>query len=130
MGYDFGKGKRTGFGIGAFLAGVYDKKNNRYVTVAKIGTGLTDDEWKELKKRSETKITSEKPAIYKTNNQIDCDIWINPSIVVEIKSDEITKSPLHSAGLALRFPRLERFRDDKLPEDSTSLEELKKLYML
>ena len=44
MGYDFGKGKRTGFGIGAFLVGVYDKKNDSYVTVAKIGTGLTDEE--------------------------------------------------------------------------------------
>lgn len=130
MGYDFGKGKRTGFGIGAFLVGVYDKNSDKYVTVAKIGTGLSDDEWRELKKRSENKKTLKKPIIYKTNDQIDCDIWIKPSIVVEIKSDEITKSPLHSAGLALRFPRLERFRDDKLPEDATSLEELKKLYML
>ncbi|OGK30091.1 hypothetical protein A3F29_04930 [Candidatus Roizmanbacteria bacterium RIFCSPHIGHO2_12_FULL_33_9] len=129
MGYDFGKGKRTGFGIGAFLVGVYDKKNDSYVTVAKIGTGLTDEEWKELKKRSENKKTLKKPIIYKTNDQIDSDIWIKPSIVVEIKSDEITNSPLHSAGLALRFPRLERFRDDKSPDDVTSFEEVKKLYL-
>jgi len=129
MGYDFGKGKRTGFGIGAFLVGVYDKKNDSYVTVAKIGTGLTDEEWKELKKRSENKKTLKKPIIYKTNDQIESDIWIKPSIVVEIKSDEITNSPLHSAGLALRFPRLERFRDDKSPDDVTSLEEVKKLYL-
>ncbi|MEX1052521.1 MAG: ATP-dependent DNA ligase [Patescibacteria group bacterium] len=130
MGYDFGKGKRTDFGIGAFLVGVYDKKNDSYATVAKIGTGLTDAEWKELKKRTENKKVSKKPNVYKTNKQVDCDIWIKPAIVVEIKSDEITKSPLHSAGLALRFPRLERFRDDKLPSDTTSLEELKKLYTL
>lgn len=128
MGYDFGKGKRTNFGIGAFLVGVYDKKNDSYVTVAKIGTGLTDDEWKTLKKRSENKIVMKKPLSYVINDQIICDVWIKPSIVVEIKADEITKSPLHSSGLALRFPRLERFRDDKLPQDSTSIAELKNIY--
>ncbi|MFH1827125.1 MAG: ATP-dependent DNA ligase [bacterium] len=130
MGYDYGKGKRTGFGIGAFLVGVYDSKNDKYVTVAKIGTGLSDIEWKELKKRGDSQIVVIKPLNYKTNDQVNCDVWIKPFIVVEIKADEITKSPLHSAELALRFPRLERFRDDKLPEDITLLDELKKLYKL
>jgi DNA ligase-1 len=32
MGYDAGKGKRTGFGIGAFLVGVLDEAAGRYVT--------------------------------------------------------------------------------------------------
>ena len=35
MGYDAGKGKRTDFGIGAFLVGVYDNKQENYVTIAK-----------------------------------------------------------------------------------------------
>ena len=122
--------KRTKFGIGAFLAGIYDNKNDVYLTVAKIGTGLTDEEWIELKKRSNKNIIKEKPKSYSINDQIKCDVWIKPSIVVEIKADEITKSPLHSSGLALRFPRLERFRDDKSPADTTSLDELKKLYIL
>jgi len=56
-----------------------------------------------------------------------CDVWISPSIVVEIRADEITKSPVHTAGLALRFPRLERFRDDKRETDTTTLSELKKM---
>ncbi|MFA6513373.1 MAG: ATP-dependent DNA ligase, partial [Patescibacteria group bacterium] len=43
MGYDFGKGKRTDFGLGAFLVGVRDEKQDKFVTVAKIGTGLTDE---------------------------------------------------------------------------------------
>ena len=59
---------------------------------------------------------------------MDCDIWVEPKIVVEIKADEISKSPVHTAGLALRFPRLERFRDDKKPEESTTLNELEKMF--
>ncbi|MFA5770943.1 MAG: DNA ligase, partial [Patescibacteria group bacterium] len=84
--------------------------------------------WKELKiKSSELKIKN-KPENYLVDKMAECDVWITPKIVVEIKADEITKSPSHTAGLALRFPRLERFRDDKKPEDVTSLKELEKMY--
>ena len=129
MGYDFGKGKRTGFGIGAFLAGIYDKKNDRYLTVAKIGTGLSDIEWKELKKRSNKYTIKKNLPEYFEDNQSEADIYIKPKIVVEIRADEITKSPVHTAGYALRFPRLERFRDDKNPSDVTTIEEVRKIYL-
>lgn len=126
MGYDFGKGKRTGFGIGAFLAGVFDEKKDSFVTIAKIGTGLSDEEWRELKIKAQKSNT--KPNNYIVDKQMDVDVWIAPAIVVEIKADEISQSPVHTAGLALRFPRLERFRDDKRPEDITTLHELEKMF--
>lgn len=128
MGYDFGKGKRTDFGMGAFLVGVRDEKQDKYVTVAKIGTGLTDEEWKFLKIKTQISKLKDKPINYSVDKAMNCDVWISPAIVVEIKADEITKSPSHTAGLALRFPRLEKFRDDKKPEDMTSLQELEKMY--
>ena len=59
---------------------------------------------------------------------MSCDVWVKPEIVVEIKADEITKSPIHTASYALRFPRLIRFRDDKRPQDATSLTELLSIY--
>ena len=46
---------------------------------------------------------------------------------MEIAADEITKSPIHSAGVALRFPRLERIRFDKSYEQATNLEELEQI---
>src|SRR3989338_6913444 len=49
MGYYRGKGKRTGFGLGAFLVGV--RKGDQFLTIAKIGTGLSDAQWRELKTR-------------------------------------------------------------------------------
>jgi len=128
MGYDFGKGKRTDFGIGAFLAGVYDKKEDVFVTIAKIGTGLTDEEWRELKVKGQRSKVKSKPDNYSVVEQMSCDVWIAPAIVVEIKADELTKSPIHTAGFALRFPRLERFRDDKIPTDVTGLAEIESIF--
>jgi DNA ligase-1 len=128
IGYDLGKGKRTGFGIGAFLVGVYDEKNDRFVTVAKIGTGLTDEEWKKLRLQSAKFKIKNKPKNYFVDKMMECDVWLAPAIVVEIRADEISKSPVHTAGLALRFPRLERFREDKKPEETTTLKEIKEIF--
>ena len=128
MGYDFGKGKRTGFGMGAFLVGILDEKNDKFVTVAKIGTGLTDEEWRFLKIKTQRSKIKDKPTNYYVDKVMSCDAWITPSIVVEIKADEITKSPTHTAGMALRFPRLEKFRDDKNPQEITTLIELERMY--
>lgn len=128
MGYDFGKGKRTNFGIGAFLVGIYDEKKEAFVTIAKIGTGLTDEEWKKLWVMGYGLRAKKKPDNYLVDKMMECDVWVKPKIVVEIKADEISKSPVHTAGLALRFPRLERFRDDKKPDQSTTLKEVEKMF--
>lgn len=130
MGYDYGKGKRTDFGLGAFLVGVYDVDTDSFLTIAKIGTGLTDDEWRFLKDKIDQQrlLAEKKPQNYIVEKNLECDVWIDPQIVVEIKADEITKSPIHSAKLALRFPRLQRFRDDKDVIDITSLKELEKMH--
>jgi len=125
-----GRGKRTGFGIGAFLVGVYDEQNDRFITVAKIGTGLSDEEWKELQIKSQKLKIKNKPNNYIIDKMMECDVWISPAIVVEIKADEISRSPVHTAEYALRFPRLQKFRDDKSPYETTTLVELKKMYKL
>ena len=128
MGYDFGKGKRTDFGIGAFLVGIYDDKSDRFLTAAKIGTGLTDEEWKQLKVQSSKFKVAKKPVLYEVNKAAECDVWVKPGIVMEIKADELTRSSVHTAKYALRFPRLERFREDKRPEDVTTLDEYEKMF--
>lgn len=128
MGIYKGKGKRAGFGAGAFLVGVGDKE--KFKTVSKIGTGLTDEQWREMDRRATKLKVGKMPLEYEVSNNLKVDAWTTPSLVVEILADEITKSPLHSAGLALRFPRLIRFRDEKSPQQATSLEELTKLYKM
>jgi DNA ligase-1 len=128
MGLNKGKGKRVGFGVGAFLVGVRD--GDKFKTVSKVGTGLTDEQWRELKKRTSTLSVSAKPKNFEADKNLEPDIWVKPSLVVEILADEITKSPIHKAGLALRFPRLVRFRDEKGPIDVTSLKELEGLFKM
>ncbi|OGD62970.1 hypothetical protein A2160_04370 [Candidatus Beckwithbacteria bacterium RBG_13_42_9] len=138
MGYYRGKGKRNKFGIGAFLVGIPDGKG-KILSVSKIGTGLTDKQWREMKRRCQVASVKpaspklqrgelqEEPKEYDINKNLFPDVWCRPKIVVEIEADTITKSPIHTAGLALRFPRLKRFRDDKEVEQATSLKELKNL---
>jgi len=136
LGYITGRGKRTAFGAGALLVGVYDKEKDEFVTVSKIGTGLTDEEWREIHKRADKISLEHKPA--RVNSNILPSVWIEPEIVIEILADEITRSPIHTAGktnsepgYALRFPRLVSFRDsDKRAEDATSVKELIEMYRL
>lgn len=140
LGYIFGKGKRTAFGAGALLVGIYDKENDEFVTVSKIGTGLTDEEWQSIKTKTKGLTVDHKPARVRSN--IEPSVWVKPAIVIEILADEITRSPNHTAGMkiedgkvveagyALRFPRLIKFRDkDKKAEDATSVKELREMYM-
>ncbi len=134
LGYITGKGKRAAFGAGALLVGIYDKKLDEFVTVSKIGTGLTDDEWREVHKRADKIKVDHKPA--RVSSTIVPSVWIKPEIVIEVLADEITRSPIHTAGktnedpgYALRFPRLVSFRgNDKKAEDATTTEELIEMY--
>jgi len=123
MGYYKGKGKRVDFGLGAFLVGVV-ADNGEILTVAKVGTGLTDVQFGEFKKRTDSLIVKNKPQAYLVHKNLVPDVWVEPSLIVEIAADEITKSPIHSAGKALRFPRLVRFRDDKNVIQATQQSEL------
>ncbi len=137
LGYIYGKGKRTSFGAGSLLVGVYDDKKDEFVTVTRIGTGLTDEEWTEIHRRADKIKVDHKPA--RVNSFITPSVWIRPQIVIEVLADEITRSPIHTAGMelidgakgvgyALRFPRLVKFRDDKKAEDITTVKELSAMY--
>jgi len=128
MGYSAGRGKRVSFGIGQFLVGVRD--GDEIKTVTKVGTGLTDDQFRELNKRLADIKTKEKPKNYVVNKLLEPDFWVIPEVVVEIAADEITKSPNHTSGLALRFPRLVKFRDDRSAEDATNITELTSIFGL
>ncbi len=135
LGYYAGSGKRAEFGIGAFLVGVYNPHKDAFETIAKVGSGLTDDGWRELKKRCDKLKVDHKPINVICSKELYPDVWVSPVIVGALKADEITLSPLHSAGktehhlgYALRFPRFLEYRSDKSATDATTVKEIKGLY--
>ncbi|MFC1790414.1 ATP-dependent DNA ligase [Patescibacteria group bacterium] len=141
MGYYKGKGKRADFGLGAFLVGVLEETSGKIVTLARVGTGLSDQQWQEMFGRCQREETNKRPALYQVHKNLRPDMWTRPKIVVEVMADEITRSPVHTCaqgadslvsdpevGLALRFPRLVRFRDKKNPSQITTVEEVLRFY--
>lgn len=136
MGAYRGRGKRAGFGYGGFLLGVPDKDGN-YYSLSNLGTGLTDEQFREMKKAVEKIKLGSRPKEYIVDKTVEPDVWVEPKIVLEILADEITLSPRHTAGrgdtgrgYSLRFPRLMRVREDKDPNQATSVSEIKKLYQM
>ncbi|MCX7794952.1 MAG: ATP-dependent DNA ligase [bacterium] len=134
IGYYTGRGARAKFGIGSLLAGVYDPDTDTFKTVAKIGSGLTEDEWVKMKELlDEIKVDNKPPRVVSI---LEPDVWVEPKYVVEVRADEITRSPVHTTGkngeelgYALRFPRVERFiRIDRKPEDATTVKEILEMY--
>jgi DNA ligase-1 len=134
LGYYRGKGKRAEFGAGALLAGVYDRDKDEFGTISKLGTGLSDQGWRDMHQRLASLEVAEKPA--RVNSILVPDAWLEPAIVVEVLADEITPSPRHTAGMsedqpgfALRFPRIVSLRTaDKKPEDATSVAEIREMF--
>jgi DNA ligase-1 len=128
-----GKGKRAEFGAGALLAGVYDSDKDQFVTISKLGTGLSDQGWREIHERLAKLEVAEKPA--RVSSNFVPDVWLEPAVVVEVLADEITPSPRHTAGMsgdqpgfALRFPRIVSIRTEKKPEDATSVREIREMF--
>ncbi|GHG66162.1 ATP-dependent DNA ligase [Comamonas sp. JC664] len=52
---------------------------------------------------------------------------VDPEQVFELHFEGIQSSPRHKSGVALRFPRIARWRTDKKPQDADTLDSLKEL---
>ena len=56
------------------------------------------------------------------------EVKVKPNLVIEVKYEEIQRSPTYSSGFALRFPRLVRIRDDKGVDEISRIELVKELF--
>jgi DNA ligase-1 len=52
---------------------------------------------------------------------------VKPEQVFELGFEGIQASPRHKSGIAVRFPRILRWRKDKRPEEADTLETLRKM---
>ncbi len=127
-----GKGRRKGT-YGALLCAAYNAKKKRFETFCKLGSGFTGKQLKELPNQFKRCIAGKQPKNVDVVKEMKPDYWIKPKIVVEVLGSEITKSPVHSCGrekgkgLALRFPRFIRYREDKSAVQATTVKEIKQM---
>jgi DNA ligase 1 len=132
-----GRGRRAG-AYGAYLLAAYDQKANSFPTITKIGTGFSDDDLERFPKVLKPYESTVKPS--NVESILVPDVWYRPHVVIETIASEITLSPIHPAGmdsirkgsgLALRFPKFTgKTRDEKGPQDATTVNEIIEMYKL
>lgn len=131
-----GRGRRAG-SYGALLMAAYDGDDDVFHTTCKLGTGFDDVTLLGLPEKLKGERREHRPA--RVDSKLEADVWFEPKVVLEVRGAEITVSPVHTcawgavrpgAGLAIRFPRFTgRWRDDKGPEDATTVKELLSMYL-
>jgi DNA ligase-1 len=112
---DRGSGRRVGWLSNYHLA---VRDGDGYAEVGKTFKGLTDREFADM--------TARLTALAVADDGYT--VRVRPEVVVEVEHNEIQKSPTYRSGLALRFARIARIREDKAPAQATTLEELRTLY--
>ncbi|MDQ7947898.1 MAG: ATP-dependent DNA ligase [Pedobacter sp.] len=109
-----GSGRRANF-FTDYTFAVRD--GEQLITIAKAYSGLTDKEIKEVNSFV-NKNAIEKFGPVRT---------VKPELVFEIAFEGIAESKRHKAGLALRFPRIARWRKDKNADEINTLDDLRQL---
>lgn len=135
VGAFYGMGKRAGK-YGALLMAAYDPEGGRFETVCKLGTGFDDAFLDAMPALLDAGLSDSKPR--DVDAEMVPDVWFEPRVVLEVVAAEITLSPIHTAardviregsGLGIRFPRFTgRVRDDKAPEECTTVGEIVEMY--
>jgi len=137
LGAYHGRGKRTGV-YGAYLLACYDTDTEEFQSVCKIGTGFSEEDLKSLAEGLNKHVIPSKSGQYNVSDQLECDVWFDAVQVWEVKAADLSKSSAHRGaegktgehgrGIGLRFPRFERVREDKRPEQATTSDQILDMY--
>jgi len=112
-----GHGRRSNLYTDYTFAVKDEHNDNKLVTFTKAYSGLTDKELAEV------------DAFVKRNSleKFGPVRTVRPELVFEIAFEGIAASSRHKSGVALRFPRINRWRKDKKPDEINTLEDLQKI---
>lgn len=131
VGADYGKGKRVNH-FGSFVLACFDPQTEKLQVCCKCGTGFSDEVFAQLHEKLEPLIIDNAPSNVMYNSK-NFDVWLEPKYVWEIMCADLTLSPVYMSarsvveqdkGIALRFPRFIRERDDKKWDGATSSDQI------
>jgi|SRR5271157_565136 len=114
---EYGYGRRHEWLSDYYLA-ARDEETGMFQPVGKTFKGLTDAEIIEMTDRLKAL------AIGKEHGKVD----VIPKVVVEVAYNEIQRSPKYTCGMALRFARITRIREDKPPEEVDTIAKIRGIY--
>jgi DNA ligase-1 len=114
---EYGYGRRHGWLSDYYLA-ARDAETGGFLPVGKTFKGLTDAEIIGMTKRlKELAVKRERGRVV-----------VLPRVVVEVAYNEIQRSPKYECGMALRFARITRVRDDKAPDEVDTIQKVRDIY--
>jgi DNA ligase-1 len=114
---EWGYGRRHGWLSDYYLA-ARDEKSGELWELGKTFKGLTDQEIIEMTRRLKDLAVKE----------VGHRVVVVPKIVVEVLYNEIQRSPKYKGGMALRFARISRIRDDKSPDQADTIQKVREIY--
>ena len=116
LGAEWGHGRRQGW-LSNLHLGARDPESDGFVMVGKTFKGLTDAMLAWQTERLQALATHERGIT----------VFVRPSLVVEIALDGAQSSTRYPGGVALRFARVKRYREDKAPEEADTLNAVRAL---
>jgi DNA ligase-1 len=114
---DWGYGRRHGWLSNYHLA-ARDEARGTFLEVGKTFKGLTDEEFQQM---------TERLLALETHRERGT-VFVEPQVVVEVLFNEIQASTQYESGLALRFARISRLREDKKPKDADTIQIMRQLF--
>lgn len=108
---EWGHGRRQGW-LSNIHLGARDPESGRFVMLGKTFKGLTDRMLQWMTEKLQTLET----------NRDDYTVYVRPELVVEIAYSDLQESPRYPGGLALRFARVKRFREDKQAGEADTIQ--------
>ncbi|MEK6841334.1 MAG: ATP-dependent DNA ligase, partial [Nanoarchaeota archaeon] len=117
---EYGEGKRAKWITSYTIA---CKSGNELLEIGKVSTGVKE-KGEGLTYNEMTRMI--KPLIIKEEGK---EVNVKPKIIIEVRYEEIQKSPSYTSGFALRFPRILRYRgNEKTLAEINTIKDVEKIY--
>ncbi|HEV8479749.1 MAG TPA: ATP-dependent DNA ligase, partial [Candidatus Eisenbacteria bacterium] len=117
IGVEWGNGRRSGW-LSNIHLGARNPETGEFVMLGKTFKGMTDEMLAWQTERFQELATSREGNV----------VYVRPEQVVEVAFSDVQESPQYPAGLALRFARVKRYRDDKPPAEADTVETVRAIW--